>query len=105
MYNKKELVSYQNDHQLFYDFKYDEFLEVPISSNLNKLSNDFVDIAIEINIPYKIKIYYPLSLIYTYKNCWIQYSSIFFPLVIVIYLLWLFFNRYKIVNLKNTINT
>lgn len=102
-YINKNPLSISKESYLKYIYKYDYFLsDVLDVDNDTLFDNSELNISIDISIPNKIKVYYPVSLIYTFKNCWIQYLSIFIPTIIIVYLIWVFLNRFKVISLKYT---
>lgn len=66
------------------DYDYEYFITFPDDEEISDSSKNEINIDITMNIPYRQKVLYIPSLLYTFKNAWVQYFSIFIPV-------WFFF--------------
>ena len=72
------LIDY-NSRNLTLSYNYDFFLTPNDNTEISQENTNEIIIDLDINIPYRQKINYIPSFLYTFKNAWIQYICILIP--------------------------
>lgn len=72
------LIEYYS-RNLTLSYNYDFFLTPNDNTEISQENSNEIIIDLDINIPYRQKINYIPSFLYTFKNAWIQYICILIP--------------------------